>query len=538
METKKWSRAWADMLTEDLDRPVRLRVRGASMAPTLLPGDVVMVEPITDAALRLGDWVLVRGEHENYLHRYVGRRADRVLTKGDAHRRLDPPWPPAAIRGRVTAAYRDDVCCYHRTPRRQRRERVRALGHRVGGEVWGVLSRLKSWFLLLLLLIGSATGVYAAVTVTEFTAEWDNDQVLLHWETASEVGNLGFLIWRREEGADEFETISVEIPGGEGPVESVPGKGDIVGANYDVYDVNATPGIAYEYKLQDVPDDGSEGEMFGPVTPAVNDTPTPTPTATPKPAATATSTPTDGPTPTATPTPRPTATSQAGPTPTPSVMFQADQENLAAGTCTTLRWRVERVQEVYLDGELVPTTDTTTVCPCEDETHTLRVLYRDDTEEDFDIALSVTGTCEDASDATATATPFRVTTATPSATATPLASPTATATPDADAPKPTATPPRSPTPESGAGADSPIATPTAPATSRALAEGDAATPALSPTASPTRPPVEGETTTSSARSERPTNLLLLGGVGVGLLLIGVGTWLWSRHQSQQRSQRQ
>jgi hypothetical protein len=523
------------MLTEELDRPVRMRVRGASMAPTLRPGDVVMVEPITDAALRLGDWVLVRGERENYLHRYVGRRVDRVLTKGDAHRRLDPPWPPAAIRGRVTAAYRDDACCYRRTRRRQRRERVRALGHRVGGEVWGALSRLKSWLLLLLLLAVTATGVYAAVTVTEFTAEWDNDQVLLHWETASEVGNLGFLIWRREEGEDEFETIPVEIPGEGGPVDSVPGKGDIVGASYDVYDVNATPGISYEYQLQDVPDDGSEGEKFGPVTPVVNDTPTPT--ATPKPAATDTPTPTDGPTPTATPTPQPTATSQAGPTPTPSVMFQADQENLNAGTCTTLRWRVERVQEVYLDGRVVSSADTTTVCPCEDETHTLRVLYKDDTKEDFDIALSVTGACEDASDATATptSTPFRVTTATPGATVTPFASPTATATPDTDAPTPSSTP------ESGAEGDSPIATPpltlTAPATSRALTEGDTATPALSPTASPppTRPAVEGESTTSSARPKRPLNLLLLGGgIGVGLLLIGVGAWLWSQQQSQHR----
>ncbi len=266
METKKWSRAWADLLTEDLDRPVRLRVRGASMAPTLCPGDVVMVEPITDAALCLGDWVLVRGERENYLHRYVGRRADRVLTKGDAHRRLDPPWPPAAIRGRVTAAYRDDACYYRRTPRRQRRERVCAVGHRLGGEVWSALSRLKSWLLLLLLLIGTVTGVYAAVTVTEFTAEWADDQVHLHWETASEVGNLGFLLWRREGVEGEFSPIPVEVPGVEGTIAFVPGIGDIIGGSYEVYDVNVTPGVLYEYKLQDVPDDGSAGEMFGPVT--------------------------------------------------------------------------------------------------------------------------------------------------------------------------------------------------------------------------------------------------------------------------------
>ena len=520
METKKWSRAWADLLTEELDRPVRLRVRGASMAPTLRPGDVVMVEPITDAALRLGDWVLVRGERENYLHRYVGRRADHILTKGDAHRRLDPPWPPAAIRGRVTAAYRDDACYYRRTPRRQRRERVRAVGHRVGGEVWSALARLKSWLLLLLLLLITVTGVYAAVTVTEFTAEWDGDQVHLHWETASETGNLGFMLWRREEGEGDFETIFVEIPGEESPTDFVPGIGDIVGANYDAYDVNVTPGVAYEYQLQDAPDDGSAGEMFGPVTPMVNDTPTPTPTSTPKPAATAT--------PTIRPTRTPTVNPSPFPTPTPYVMFQADQEDLSAGTCTTLRWRVEYVYEAYLDGQLVPSSGTTTVCPCEDEIYTLRVIYKDDTEEDFPIELSVTGACEDASDATATATPFRVTTATP------FASPTATATPDANAPTPTATPSPSPPPVSGPETDSPLATPTSPATSRVLAEGDTATPAPSPTASltPTRPPVEGERMTSSARTERPITLfLLIGGVGFGLLLIGVGAWLWSYQRS-------
>jgi len=380
----------------------------------------------------------------------------------------------------------------------------------------------KSWLLLFLLLLAvTVTGVYAAVTVTEFTAEWADDQVLLHWETASEVGNLGFLLWRREEGEGDFETIFVEIPGEESPTDFVPGIGDIVGANYDAYDVNVTPGISYEYQLQDVPDDGSEGETFGPVTPVVNDTPTPTST----PTAIPTSDPAATHTPTSTPSPQPTATSP-GPTPTPHVQFWADRENLAAGTCTTLHWTTENIQAVYLNGEGVDGSSSKIVCPCEDETHTLRVIYKDDTEEDFSIELSVTGVCDDASDATATATPFRVTTATP------FVSPTATATPDADAPTPTPSP--SPTSVSGPETDSPLATPTSPATSRALAEGDTATPAPSPTASltPTRPPVEGERMTSSARTERPINLfLLIGGVGIGLLLIGVGAWLWSYQRS-------
>ncbi|MFP4393664.1 MAG: hypothetical protein ACLFTI_00230 [Anaerolineales bacterium] len=519
METKKWSRAWADILTEELDRPVRLRVRGASMAPTLRPGDVVMVEPITDAALRLGDWVLVRGERENYLHRYVGRRADRVLTKGDAHRRLDPPWSPAAIRGRVTAAYRDDACYYRRTPRRQRRERVRAVGHRVGGEVWSALARLKSWLLLLLLLAVTITGVYAAVTVTEFTAQWDGDQVHLHWETASETGNLGFMLWRREEGEGDFETIFVEIPSEEGLTDFVPGIGDIVGASYDAYDVNVTPGIAYEYQLQDAPDDGSEGEMFGPVTPMANDTPTPTSTPTPQPAATAT--------PTIRPTRTPTANPSPSPTPTPRVQFWADQENLAAGTCTTLHWTTENIQAAHLNGEGVDGSSSKTVCPCEDVTYTLRVIYKDDTEEDFDIALSVTGTCDDASDATATATPFRVTTATPGAT--PTASPTPT-TSAADAP--TATPTSSPTAASASGAETDSPLPTPAALTPTLAAPDPADSTVTPstTASPTRPAVAGEQP-AFASQERPSNLLLLGGgIGFGLLLIGVGVWLWGRHR--------
>ncbi len=376
----------------------------------------------------------------------------------------------------------------------------------------------KSWLLLLLLLIVTVTGVHAAVTVTEFTAEWDSDQVHLHWETASETGNLGFLLWRREDEG-EFEKISVEVPVGESPTEFVPGVGGIIGANYDAYDVNVTPGIAYEYQLQDAPDDSSAGEMFGPVTPMANDTPTPTSTPTPQPAATAT--------PTIRPTRTPTANPSPSPTPTPHVQFWADQENLAAGTCTTLHWNIENIQAAHLNGEGVDGSSSKTVCPCEDVTYTLRVRYRDEAEENFRIDLSVTGVCDDAADATATATPFRVTTATP------FVSPTATATPDADAPTPTPTPSPSPPPVSGPETDSPLATPTSPATSRALAEGDMATPAPSPTASltPTRPPVEGERMTSSARTERPINLfLLIGGVGIGLLLIGVGVWLWGRHR--------
>lgn len=77
-----------------------------------------------------------------------------------------------------------------------------------------------------------------------------------------------------------------------------------------------------------------------------------TPTATATTTATATPTATSGPTDTATSTPTDTATATLTPAPDPLIhFFTADDDSLALGECTTLRWEAEFAFEgVYLDG--------------------------------------------------------------------------------------------------------------------------------------------------------------------------------------------
>jgi hypothetical protein len=127
-------------------------------------------------------------------------------------------------------------------------------------------------------------------------------------------------------------------------------------------------------------------------------TATPTPTTTPTITATRTETPTSTPTATPTgppPTARPTDTPTPTPTPLPDVVIQfwADAQQLSAGTCTTLRWHVENVQAVFLNGTGVPGDGTHQTCPCANETHVLTVELRDGSQEQRSLTLQVSGSC-------------------------------------------------------------------------------------------------------------------------------------------------
>ena len=69
------------------------------------------------------------------------------------------------------------------------------------------IPKLASWialFLILALLLpGSAMPVEAVVTLLSFTASPGDSQVLLEWETASEIDNAGFFLHRSTAEAGE-----------------------------------------------------------------------------------------------------------------------------------------------------------------------------------------------------------------------------------------------------------------------------------------------------------------------------------------------
>jgi len=122
--------------------------------------------------------------------------------------------------------------------------------------------------------------------------------------------------------------------------------------------------------------------------------PTWTPTLTPMLTSTSTftPTPTHTPLPTATPpipahTPLPTAT----PTPTPpQIEFYADKYSLSSGECTTLHWKVESVQAVYLNGTGVTGQGSQEICPKKTTTYSLRVIHQDGHETVNTVFIEVT----------------------------------------------------------------------------------------------------------------------------------------------------
>ena len=167
---------------------------------------------------------------------------------------------------------------------------------------------LLVWLLALCLLLpASAMPVEAVVTLVSFTASPGDGQVLLEWETASEIDNAGFYLHRSTAEAGEYVHISPFSPS-EGD--------DIIGAKYNYLDQDVQNGTTYYYKLESVATDGSS-EVHGPILAIPGKQPTATPTATwtAMTPATATATATLTPPPTATRTPTaipptpPTATS-------------------------------------------------------------------------------------------------------------------------------------------------------------------------------------------------------------------------------------
>jgi hypothetical protein len=74
----------------------------------------------------------------------------------------------------------------------------------------------------------------------------------------------------------------------------------------------------------------------------------------------------------------------------PAIHFAAGAESVHSGGCTWLRWEVEHVREVYLDGEGVVGRGERQVCPTESTTYELEVILADGTSTSETIEVRVT----------------------------------------------------------------------------------------------------------------------------------------------------
>ena len=100
-------------------------------------------------------------------------------------------------------------------------------------------------------------AVPTAVELAAFEAAPQGNGVLLTWETASEVDNVGFNVYRAETQAGQLVKLNAYLIASQNP-------GSAVGAAYSFLDEPAAPGATYYYWLEDVDASGA-ATRHGPV---------------------------------------------------------------------------------------------------------------------------------------------------------------------------------------------------------------------------------------------------------------------------------
>jgi hypothetical protein len=105
--------------------------------------------------------------------------------------------------------------------------------------------------------LGGPGGEPTAVALSSFTAEWDDEEVLVAWETALEIDTVGFNLWRSSSVDGGYERANdVLIPAAS--------PGGVWGGSYAYADADVTPGATYYYKIEEL-EVGGARNWYGPV---------------------------------------------------------------------------------------------------------------------------------------------------------------------------------------------------------------------------------------------------------------------------------
>ncbi len=88
---------------------LRLQVAGASMLPSLWPGDLLLIRSAQFAEVSRGNLVLFFRDNRFFVHRVVDVSGGRLLTQGDGLATPDPPVGRDELLGRVVFISRDGV---------------------------------------------------------------------------------------------------------------------------------------------------------------------------------------------------------------------------------------------------------------------------------------------------------------------------------------------------------------------------------------------------------------------------------------------
>ena len=82
---------------------LRIRVNGWSMLPSIWPGDMLVISPLSDVEISSGDIVLLKREGRFFVHRVISSQGQgaTVQTRGDAMLQADPPVGSRDLLGKV-----------------------------------------------------------------------------------------------------------------------------------------------------------------------------------------------------------------------------------------------------------------------------------------------------------------------------------------------------------------------------------------------------------------------------------------------------
>ena len=98
---------------------------------------------------------------------------------------------------------------------------------------------------------GYRRGIALPVELSQFSAKFVKDEVVISWTTESELNNAGFNIFRSTSRTKNFRLINAELIGGAGTT----GQRN----TYQFIDKTAKPDVAYYYRLEDVDLSGTRG---------------------------------------------------------------------------------------------------------------------------------------------------------------------------------------------------------------------------------------------------------------------------------------
>jgi len=85
---------------------IRIRGLGASMLPSIWPGDVLVIESTAGSQIIPGEIVLVERDARFFVHRLVKRLNSHCITRGDSVPQNDPPVDALELLGRVAEIHR------------------------------------------------------------------------------------------------------------------------------------------------------------------------------------------------------------------------------------------------------------------------------------------------------------------------------------------------------------------------------------------------------------------------------------------------